>query len=221
MELTPPIYDGVVDQSYANPRDEVTVLVPPSARKILDIGASVGEMGAALVSRGCDVTGLEYSPVLAAEARKRLTRVFEGDIEQLVADGFDPGGPFDCVIMADVLEHLRDPWRVVQWAADQIGDGGSMVISVPNVRHLRLIWAVVLRRSWPYQDSGIFDRTHLRWFAHENLAQLLNHTDFQITELRRSYMIDKWPTRKDRFAPLLRDFGTLQFIFRAERLGAS
>lgn len=175
-------------------------------------------MGASLMRRGCEVTGIEYTPEFAAEARKHLTALHEGDVEQMAAQGFDPGGPFDCIIMADVLEHLRDPWKVVRWAAELVAENGSMVISVPNIRHIRLIYSVLLRRRWPYQEVGLFDQTHLRWFAHTNLAQLLEGTGFGITELHRNYMIGKWPSRKDWVAPLLRDFGTLQFILRAERL---
>lgn len=221
MDLTPPVFDGQVDQAYANPRDEVTVLVPSSAHRILDVGSSAGVMGEALVARGCDVTGIEYSHHLAELARPRLTTLFEGDVEQLAAEGFDPGAPFDCVVMADVLEHLRDPWTVVRWAAGLVGEGGSMVISLPNVRHLHLVYSLLLRRRWPYREVGVFDRTHLRWFAYENLPLLLDGTGFEISELTRNYMLREWPTRADRFAPLLRDFGTLQFIFRAERRIAS
>jgi 2-polyprenyl-3-methyl-5-hydroxy-6-metoxy-1,4-benzoquinol methylase len=218
VDLSPPIRDGQIDQAYANPRDEVTVLVPSSARRILDVGSSVGIMGAALKRRGCDVTGIESSPVLAQEARGRLDRVVEADVELLAAQGQDPGGPFDCVVMADVLEHLRDPWSVTRWAAQLVDDGGSLVISVPNIRHLHLFWAVGVRRRWPYRAVGIFDRTHLRWFAFGNLEELLEGTGFHIVELQRSFRLTLEESRINRIASKLGDFGTLQFIFRAERL---
>jgi predicted TPR repeat methyltransferase len=217
VDLSPPIRDGKLDQAYANPRDEVTALIPPGARRILDIGSSVGMMGEALRRRGCEVVGVEAVPVLAAEARGRLDRVIEADVERLVAEGFDPGGPFDCVVMADVLEHLRDPWSVVNWSAGYVAPGGSLVISVPNIRHLHLLWSLGIHRRWPYRDVGIFDRTHLRWFAYNNLDDLMAGTDFRIVELRRSYRLTPHESRVNRLAPRLGDFGTLQFIFRAER----
>jgi 2-polyprenyl-3-methyl-5-hydroxy-6-metoxy-1,4-benzoquinol methylase len=218
MDLQPPTYDGVVHAAYSGPRDDVTSLVPRQATRVLDVGCSVGVMGKVLVDRGHTVTGLESSPELAAQARDRLSRVIEADVEELARKGEDVGGPFDCVIFADVLEHLRDPWAVARWGAGLLSENGSLVISVPNVRHLTLIRSVLRHRHWPYEDVGIFDRTHLRWFAFKNLPELLEGTGLRITELQRHYMISLNPNdRINRLAPHLGDFGTLQFIFRAER----
>ena len=217
MDLSPPIRNGKIDAAYANPRDEVTVLIPEQAKRILDVGCSVGVMGEALERSGREVTGIESFPSLAEEARQRLSRVIEEDVEEFVRRDSDPGGPFDCVVMADVLEHLRDPWAVVRWASRFVDKGGSMVISVPNIRHIHLFWSMAVRRRWPYRDVGLFDRTHLRWFAFNNLDELLADTGFRIVELRRSYRVLPDPSKWDRIAPMLGDLGTLQFIFRAER----
>ena len=221
MDLSPPIRDGKIDEAYANPRDEVTILIPRQAKRILDIGCSVGIMGESLQRGGCEVTGIESFPDLAEGARQRLSNVIEEDVEDLARRDGDPGGPFDCVVMADVLEHLRDPWSVVRWASRLVDDGGSMVISVPNIRHLHLFWSLAVRRKWPYRDVGLFDRTHLRWFAFNNLDELLVGTGFAIAELRRSYRVLPNQSRWDRLAPMLGDLGTLQFIFRAERSSGS
>jgi 2-polyprenyl-3-methyl-5-hydroxy-6-metoxy-1,4-benzoquinol methylase len=186
---------------------------------VLDVGCSVGMMGERLAQSGVAVTGIEFDPLLAAEARTRLREVIEADVEGFAAAGNDLGGRrFDCVVFADVLEHLRDPWTVARWGAGLVEPGGSVVISVPNVRHAETFWALARRRRWPYKEVGIFDRTHLRFFARANLPDLLAGTGFEIAELQRSYrlkleMDSKW----NRFAPYLGDLGTLQFIFRAER----
>ncbi len=69
--------------------------------------------------------------------------------------------------------------------------------------------------------SGIFDRTHLRWFAYHNLPELLDDTGLEITRLERVYALSLNPTaRVNRLASHLGDFGTLQFVFRAEHIGA-
>ena len=217
MDLGPPIFDGEVHAAYANPRDEVTVLVPAAAHRVLDVGCSVGMMGEVLAGLGHDVTGIESVAELAAGARTRLGRVIEADVEALAQNGGDVGGPYDCVVFADVLEHLRDPWAVTRWGAGLLSAGGCLVISVPNVRHLQLIRSVVFRRRWRYDDVGIFDRTHLRWFAYRNLPGLLDGTGLKITELRRTYMLDLNPAaRINRLARHIGDFGTMQFVFRAE-----
>jgi 2-polyprenyl-3-methyl-5-hydroxy-6-metoxy-1,4-benzoquinol methylase len=217
MELGPPVYDGVVHAAYANERDDVAALVPPGATAVLDIGCSVGMLGQALRRRGHTVTGIESNVDFAEQARTRLDRVISADVEELARAGAAVGGPYDCVVMADVLEHLRDPWTVTSWSSGLLRDGGSVVISVPNVRHLRLVRQVLLGARWPYDEVGIFDRTHLRWFGRQNLDGLLADTGLVITELRRTYALRANPAaHSNRLARLLGDFGTLQFVFRAE-----
>ena len=216
-QMGPPMQDGRVHWAYDNPRDEVTVLVPPGATRVLDVGCSTGVMADALRRRGHEVTGIEFDPDLAALAGPRTDHLIIGDVEALAGRGDDPGGPFDCVVLADVLEHLRDPWTVSRWAARLLTPEGCLVISVPNIRHAETFWALAVRKRWPYKEVGIFDRTHLRFFARDNLVGLLAGTDMEITELRRYYLLTHDQSRINRVARFLGDLGTLQFIFRAER----
>lgn len=226
MDLSAPIFDGVVHAAYASPRPEVAALVPVSARRILDLGCSTGHLGAALLAdRGGsaiprEVIGVEMDPTLAAEARHRLSSVVEADLERL-ASAPVPGElaePFDCVIAADVLEHLRDPWSIVRWAAERLTASGSLVISVPNIRHLRTFWLLLVKHRWAYEPVGIFDRTHLRWFARANLPELLEGSGLEVAELTRTYqLVSRWESRLNRLAPAFGELGTLQFVFRAER----
>lgn len=207
--------------AYGSARPEVTDLVPRNARTVLDIGCSVGAVTAPLRSGGVEVTGIEADAGLATLARAALDRVVEADVEALVAgDAAVEGGPFDCVVLADVLEHLVDPWSVVRWVERRLlAPGGAVVVSVPNIRHARTVGALV-RGHWPYEDVGIFDRTHLRFFARRNLPELLDGTGLHITELRRNrLLVIDLRSRWNRLAPYLGDWGTLQFLFRAERRG--
>jgi 2-polyprenyl-3-methyl-5-hydroxy-6-metoxy-1,4-benzoquinol methylase len=175
-------------------------------------------MGAALRARGHQVVGIEFEPALAERAVANLDNVIVGDVELLARDGVDPGGPFDCVVFADVLEHLRDPWAVVRWGDGLLAPGGCIVVSVPNIRHLETFWTLAVRRWWPYKEVGIFDRTHLRFFARRNLPELFEGTSLRITDVRRQYMLS--PSRGESFnkwASWLGDLGTMQFIVTAQR----
>lgn len=218
MDLGTPTFDGGVHPAYANPRTEVTAVIPVDARTVLDVGCSSGVMGAALAARGHVVTGIELDDALADAAQGVLAEVVRGDVEQLARSGALADRAFDCVVFADVLEHLRDPWSVVRWGAGLVAPGGSIVVSVPNVRHAKTFWALVWRRRWPYDAVGIFDRTHLRFFARRNLEDLVRGTGLSIVEVRRHSMLTvRHTSRWNRLAPFLGDLGTLQFIFRAER----
>src|SRR5258706_12918250 len=99
--------------AYENPRPDVQALVPPGARRILDLGCSSGAVGAALKARqGAEGVGLELDPGYAADAALRLDRVVRGDLEEMAAreDLAADLGRFDCPVAGDVPEHLRGPW---------------------------------------------------------------------------------------------------------------
>lgn len=218
IDLGPPRLAGAIHPAYANPRTEVTALIPAAPGRVLDVGCSAGVMGAALQAAGHVVTGVEVDPELAAMARTVLDRVVEGDVETMAARQDELGEDYDCVVFADVLEHLRDPWSVVRWGARKVAPGGCMVMSLPNIRHAKTFWALARHRRWPYEAVGIFDRTHLRFFARRNLDDLVAGTGFELVEVRRHSMLTlRHGARWNRLAPHLGDLGTLQFIVRAER----
>lgn len=213
-----PRWEGEVHPAYDSARPEIVGLVPLEARRVLDVGCASGAATRALRSRGAEVVGVESDPELAAIARTALDRVVEGNIEQFAASGDRLGADWDCIVFADVLEHLRDPWSVVRWADTALARGGSVVVSVPNVRHAKTLWSLIVRAHWPYEEVGIFDRTHLRFFARRNLPELFVGTGLTITEVRRNPMLRlDMRSRWNALAPWLGDFGTLQFLVRAEK----
>jgi 2-polyprenyl-3-methyl-5-hydroxy-6-metoxy-1,4-benzoquinol methylase len=154
--------------AYENPRLPVQALVPRGARRILDLGCASGALGAALKARqGAEVVGVEIEPAYATDAQGRLDRVVVADIEALAArdDLESELGRFDCLIAADVLEHLVDPWAALRAYTGLLEPGGHAVISLPNVRYWETFWQLGCRGTWPRRVEGIFDRSHLRWFT--------------------------------------------------------
>lgn len=160
--------------SYETPRSEVQALVPGDARNILDLGCSTGALGEALKRRqATSVVGVELSESFAAEARGRLDRVIVADLEAFVRGPAPPEAPFDCLIAADVLEHLIDPWDALRHAVAMLAPGATVVVSLPNVFYWRTLSRATATRRWPREDEGIFDRTHLRWFGTDDAYELL------------------------------------------------
>jgi SAM-dependent methyltransferase len=148
--------------AYENARPEVAALVPRGARRILDLGCASGALGAALKARqDCEVVGIEADPAYARDAQARLDRVVCADLNAYAEDL----GTFDCLVAADVLEHLVDPWAVLsRWAA-ALEPGCRAVVSLPNARHWEVFRELGLHGTFPRRPAGIFDATHLRWFA--------------------------------------------------------
>lgn len=169
---------------FEHDRPEVRQLVPEAARRILDVGCGTGRLGEALrATRQVHVTGIEQDPAAARRAAECLDRVRVGDVLSLL-----PGlasERFDCVILADVLEHLPAPEVLLAELRRLLHSGGTLVLSVPNVAH----WSVVrqlLRGEFEYQEAGILDRTHLRFFTPRSVRRLLQENGFEAVRVVQS-----------------------------------
>ena len=136
--------------------------------RVLDVGCGFATTSEHIQKLGNDVTGLESSGTAVQVASKRLAHVVQGDM--LTADL--GSRQFDVIIFADVLEHV--PWpvgalkRYLQWLAP----GGSVIVSLPNVG----LWSVRLAHlagKWEYEETGVLDRTHLRFFTRRSARWLL------------------------------------------------
>ena len=212
--------------AYENPREEVQALVPTGVRRILDLGCSSGALGAALKAReGAEVVGVEYDPVYAERAATRLDRVVVGDLEELAArDDLEADlGRFDCLIAADVLEHLRDPWTVLARFASLVGPGDPVLVSLPNIRFWETFWAIGRHGVFPRADQGIFDATHLRWFTLSDAIGLLDRSGVEYETVYRQMRWGRhFHTERDRRVRVLertplRPFFTYQHVLRGRR----
>jgi methionine biosynthesis protein MetW len=214
--------------SYTSPRADVFEMVPVTAAAILDVGCSNGALGASLraAKPGRSVMGVERDPELFAEAVPKLDRVVQADLDTFDWASAFAGTAFDCIIFADVLEHLVDPGRQLKEAQNHLRSGGCVVISLPNIRHVTSFCSIFLKGTFPRRDRGIFDRTHLRWFTRQDARDLVREAGMEIEEFsyalrlfdRGDGMINK-ALRKlldpvAAFAPI-REFLAYQFCLRA------
>ncbi len=165
--------------AYESARPEVQALVPAGTRRILDLGCASGELGAALKQRlGAEVVGVELGEDYARDAAARLDRVAQGDIDTVLAE--QDLGRFDCLIAADVLEHLVDPWATLRRAGELVEAGGTVIVSLPNVRYLLTYYRLIVQGRWPREPAGFFDATHLRWFTPLDARELIEQAGFTV-----------------------------------------
>jgi SAM-dependent methyltransferase len=140
---------------------------------VLDAGCGYATTSERIARCGNRVTGIESHPGAAAVARTRVGDVVEADLSDLEAVRRALGGKtFDVVIFADVLEHLAWPVGVLRAYTALLRDEGSVIVSLPNVG----LWSVrlsLLFGNFAYDDSGVLDRTHLRFFTRRTARQLL------------------------------------------------
>jgi 2-polyprenyl-3-methyl-5-hydroxy-6-metoxy-1,4-benzoquinol methylase len=164
---------------------ELVVGLVPSGARVLEVGCATGYMSEVLAKRlGCAVTGLELFPEAAAVAREHCQRVLVGDAETFDFEGALRGERFDAVLFADVLEHLRDPGAVLRRVRALLVPGGAVVASIPNVAHASVRLAL-LGGEFRYGETGLLDRTHLRFFTHESIQDLFEGAGFSITHWSR------------------------------------
>ncbi|MBI4705897.1 MAG: methyltransferase domain-containing protein [Deltaproteobacteria bacterium] len=158
-------------------------------RTVLDVGCGLGLNGAAARRRGAHVTGIELDPAAAAMARERLDEVLELDItdaaalEQALGDR-----SFDLLLFGDVLEHLAEPGDVLRCFVRYLGEGGHVIVSVPNVA----AWTVrlgLLGGRFDYRPSGILDDGHLRFFTRESAAQIVRDAGLELLRIEQNPML--------------------------------
>ena len=213
--------------SYVGKRNDILSLVPPNAKRVLDVGCSIGTLGLAIKENtGAMVVGIELSQEMAKIADQKLDKVFVGDVEEILAKKKLQGFKFDTIVFADLLEHLRDPWSVLESIVNYLEPQGILIASIPNVRHIDTIFNLVLKGYWPYRDRGIHDRTHLRFFTKRNINELFKNAGLSIDRIDANYRIIERPHRLNRFAkflaiPGLRNLLTFQYLIRASLTSAA
>ena len=163
--------------------------------RVLDVGCGFATTSARIQQLGNEVTGIDYSPEVEQIAAQRLSRVVHGDV--LDAELSDE--QFDVIIFADVLEHLPWPVSALKRYLPWLAPGGSVIISLPNVGLWSVRFAHLLGR-WEYDETGVLDRTHLRFFTRRSAKWLISEAGLQI--VRTTYN----PGLLRPFVPLAKKF---------------
>jgi len=148
-------------------------------RRVLDVGCAQGYLSEILARRGYRVTGIEKH---ASDEFPSNVKFIEADLDH----GLPPlDGQFDFVICADVLEHLREPAKLLSDLRGVLVPGGRMIASLPNSGHAWFRWNILLGR-FPAEDRGLFDRTHLHFYTWRGWVELLTAAGFHIERVRGS-----------------------------------
>lgn len=165
------------DLYYQQSRADFMSWVAPDGDRALDLGCGAGAIGANLRARGFTyVAGIEINPEAAAEARRTYDIVLEMSIEDglpLVRE------EFDLIVCADILEHLQDPWTTLAQLKQVARPELVLAVSIPNIRHLSALLRIAVGTGFRYEESGIFDSTHLRFFTPRDVLRMLRDTGWE------------------------------------------
>jgi SAM-dependent methyltransferase len=163
---------------FAQDRAELVRMLPTPLGRVLDVGCGEGRTGKSLRAAGATwISGVELDPGPAAAAAAAYDQVLVGPVESEL-DGLS--GPFDTILLYDVLEHLLDPWELLRRLHGLAATGARVQVSVPNARHWTLLRDLAVRGTFGYTEAEHRDVTHLRWFTRRDLVQLLESTGWSV-----------------------------------------
>lgn len=179
-------------------------LIPQASKYLIEVGCSSGALAREYkkINPACHYLGVEIDEQYSELAKRHCDQVIAMNIEQADQTFFDSHKDRDCWIFGDTLEHLQNPWAVLGEIRRVIPSNGTIVACIPNAQH----WSVIARLcigDFRYEDSGLLDKTHLRWFTRQTIIEMFTNSGFQIADGCRRIFDEPG---KDKFLPMIRDF---------------
>ena len=180
---------------------DLLAYMPRDCRRVVEVGCSTGALARAYLAEnpGCDYVEIEIDADYAEVAREACREVIAADVETMPDDQFAEIFSSDCIVFGDTLEHLRDPWKTLQRIRPLLQGGARIVACIPNAQH----WSIQARLScgaFRYEDNGLLDRTHLRWFTRVTMFEMFQSCGYRVTEGKSRIFPE--PDR-DRFLPAI------------------
>jgi 2-polyprenyl-3-methyl-5-hydroxy-6-metoxy-1,4-benzoquinol methylase len=157
--------------------------IPETAHSLLDVGCGAGEFGRCLrrLRPEMELWAVEPDPMSAQIAKDAFDQVIVSNFP----NSSNPDGRFDVVLCADVLEHMADPGKALLAAAAALTEQGIMLASIPNVRNWRkVVWPLVRHGNWSYTETGILDRTHLRFFTRRSIIDFFDTNKWVVESMQ-------------------------------------
>ncbi|MBC8555846.1 MAG: class I SAM-dependent methyltransferase [Candidatus Brocadiales bacterium] len=227
-----PLKSGCVAEYGDNPRNELIDLIKVVPEQIFEIGCGSGATGMAIKQKFPDAKyiGMDSNKDAAEIAQTRLDKVIVSDIDKVPLDTFGLEKEcFDLIICADILEHLYDPWKIINDLRSYLTTDGKILASIPNVQYIEHI-VNVLDGNWKYEDHGLMDATHIRFFTLNEIIKMFNGTGYNITHCsgisNPKMNSDTWPNDFDFGKFVLKNitkeeaskFAVLQYLLIAQKV---
>lgn len=226
MLAAPGLPESSVDREpspyYTNDRSELIQFLEREhvslTGRVLEVGCAAGMAGPHLRRLGAtELEGIEPHKPAAIVARSSgcYDTVHNCSWEEWVERFMLTTQVYDTIIFADVLEHMPDPAPVLRFTHGLLSQpSGQLVLSLPNIRHLSVIFGLIIHGDWKYQPSGILDQTHLRFFTTKSARRLLTETGYSTVSLHRWGAL-RTSRAAARIWPVLGEFVLSQFFIVA------
>lgn len=160
---------------FCHSRPELLSLVNFSYSKVLEVGCGDGTFSKQL-DKANEIWGIEPNVSAALKAKEHMTKVFSGTYEQSYSE--IPNDYFDLIVCNDVIEHMLDHEKFFRLIKDKLQKNGVLIGSVPNVRYYPNLINLLFHKNWKYENEGVLDRTHLRFFTEKSLLSCLHEQGY-------------------------------------------
>lgn len=175
------LYQNKQASYYGHERLEILPYIPENIQNVLDVGCSNGAFGAMLkAERSCTVWGVEPNKSAAVEAEKVLDKVINGlfskDVSELISQ------KFDAIFFNDVLEHLIEPDEALITCKSLLNPNGYIIASIPNIRFYPVILCLLRYKDFKYEEAGVMDKTHMRFFTEKSMYRLFESCGYNVTK---------------------------------------
>lgn len=166
------IYKKNVEQFGFSNAHRIIIAQIESGKSVLEVGSSSGYLTKVLKEKDTTVDIIEIEKEPFEQAKKIARNSYFGSIEDLSVQG-KIKEKYDVIICADVLEHLVNPGEVLDFLKTKLKKDGVILISIPNVAYWGMRVHLMFSGDFSYHDSGLMDRTHLRFYSLNNFKDLL------------------------------------------------
>lgn len=162
---------------------EIISEIPEGPHKVLDLGCGGGLTDLLLKQKGkaTEIIGVEISEKAAKRAIDRTDKLIIGNIEEMEFPF--PEDDFDFMILGDVLEHLVDPWQFLLKIKKYLKPAGRIISTIPNVKCWRVLYPLIFRGQWLYEEYGILDKSHLRFFTKKTMLSLFRDSGLVVYKI--------------------------------------
>ena len=185
MTNSPFKYEEKEGDYYSNVRHDLLTLLPTDSknRRFLEIGAGYGATLSFLKKQGIasEVVGVDIPENEGTLGFDNIDEFFYADAEKLDLSKYK--GHFDYIILADVLEHLVHPDEVLKSMKELLNKDGQILVSMPNFRTKQAFFKVFIKGDFSYEESGLFDYTHLRFFCKKNIRALIEDNGYEVESM--------------------------------------
>jgi 2-polyprenyl-3-methyl-5-hydroxy-6-metoxy-1,4-benzoquinol methylase len=171
--------------------DVIQLIGQQSLPRILDVGCGSGVFSSRIHSLyGSETWGIEPESESFEKSTENLTRALHGTFES--TNQILPRHYFNAIFFNDVLEHMIDPQRCLEQAKYLLADEGKIYASLPNFIFADNVVQIVFNKDWRYEESGVLDKTHLRFFTRKSMIRLFSDAGYHVNKVTPLSKVETW-----------------------------